>query len=338
MGKRQKKSNEYYERLQVWQELLTRDEGVTYKEFNERTCEAYENSQLRGDIRNIKLLLKNEGVCLKEEGSKTKRYFLLDKSVDLLDLYNKSTRLGNSGEVLNLLTHMKGVFPNEFYQELCESFGKLMNEEENSNKYVDFETNELLQESLMYFSTIYSSISDKQAISITYVQINNKDNETTISLHPEFLKQYNSLWYVFGNAFDQQGNALGVTKVRLDLITDVNKLSDQFIPSGTDYDEYFDEIIGVENIPSVDIWHIEFLVKNNMFNRVLTNPLHEGSQRRCTRLDSIRSGYKGFTIDVKENIELLRKIMAYGSDIIILSPEKLKKKIQKILKKSLLNY
>ena len=213
-----------------------------------------------------------------------------------------------------------------------------MDEEENSNKYVDFETNEYLQESLMYFSAIYSSISDKQVISITYVQINHEDNETTISLHPEFLKQYNSLWYVFGNAFDQQGNALGVMKVRLDLITDVNKLSDQFIPSGTDYDEYFTEIIGVENMPSVEIWHIEFLVKNNMFNRVLTNPLHAGSQRRCSRLDSIRSGYKGFTIDVKENIELLRKIMAYGSDIIIVSPEKLKKKVQKILKKSLANY
>ena len=338
MGKRTKRNNEFDKRLPLWQEMLTNPNGVSYKEFELKTDGKYDESTPRGDIKHIKQLLAYEGISLKEEGTRNKRFFLTDATIDLYELYTKYSASSNSAQLLELLTYMKGVFPDEFYEGICDTFGDIIKDRDNSNQYISFDSNIDILGSLRFFSTIYSHIVEKKVMNVTYCKINDENNLTTVRLHPEFLKQYHSIWYVFGNGFNEQKESLGIIRIRLDLITDIESISSPFIASGIDYDDYFSEIIGVENPPFVELWHIEFLVKNKIFNRVLTNPLHEVSQKRCTKLDHIKPGYKGFSIDVKENIELTRKFLAYGNDIIVLSPDKFKKKIKKLLVKALANY
>ena len=109
------------------------------------------------------------------------------------------------------------------------------------DRIISFEENEFLVGS-EFLSPLYQFILNKNAIKISYKSFK---SEKTINIifSPQFLKQYNNRWFVFGINSDY-GN---IQNLALDRIKKISVSKVNYLDTAVDYDEYFDDIIGVSN-------------------------------------------------------------------------------------------
>lgn len=344
--------NSIQHRLPVWQQMLARTEGVSIEEMAE-ACAAFisksedPNGILRRDLTTIRSLLNDvEGAELVERKQGRCKRFWLQGDADLLRLRQERFYGSENVTLTSMLTQMEGMLPEGVLQEATASIRKLEREqtEAHARPIVAYESNVGLHRDTEHFYPIYKAIQGRQALHVVRHPQYNSGIQEELILYPEFLRQYNTLWHVFGVATTMSGEMLTVPSERipLHLISSVTPLPAKqypFIPSGIeDYiEDYFSEIIGVDNVASVPVSDIHFAVKKTSVNRLMDNPLHESMTHLRGEISPI-PGYHLFRMQVKFNMELMRKILQMGSEIIILSPEKLRRKVLKELQKSIKLY
>ncbi len=101
--------------------------------------------------------------------------------------------------------------------------------------------------------------------------------------------------------------------------------------SDVDFEEYFDDVIGVtvpEHLEPVDV---VMRVSNTRFNYVRTKPLHLSQ-----RVVSEDKNHTTISINVKITKELIALILSFGPDIEVVSPASLRAEITKNIRA--LNY
>jgi predicted DNA-binding transcriptional regulator YafY len=100
-----------------------------------------------------------------------------------------------------------------------------------------------------------------------------------------------------------------------------------------DFNEYFDDFIGVSLIKNREPEKVELYISKDLYPYIETKPLH-GSQKVVSRDE------KGVVIciEVILNHELEQLIMSYGESIKVLKPLILESRIKERVKKSLENY
>ena len=199
----------------------------------------------------------------------------------------------------------------------------------NERQIISFTKNLLEDSSLI--GRLFTAISQKQVIEITYHKFANTNEERKVLLYPYLLKEYNHRWFLFA-ASVEDGKLLCFA---LDRIDDVVTLSSyEYVYCPVDIDEYFDDIIGVTNYANEPVEHIIFWVSDKSKDYVKTKPIH-GSQRCYTgdRELALRQQYltlQGgafFSIDCKYNYELIRELCSFGSDLLVLSPKSIQDKV-----------
>lgn len=80
--------------------------------------------------------------------------------------------------------------------------------------------------------------------------------------------------------------------------------------------------------------HIVFRVEEKQAPYIRTKPLHQSQQE--VGVDD-EDGVL-FSIDVIPNHELERDLLAFGDGLTVISPEKLRKQLRNVIRKSLKNY
>lgn len=344
--------NSIQHRLPVWQLMLARAEGVSIEEMGE-ACAAFIGKSedpkgiLRRDLTTIRSLLDEveDAELIEKKQGRSKRFWLRGNA-DLLRLRQERFYGSEKVSLTAMLAQMQGVLPEGVLQEATTSIRKLEREqtEANASPIVAYESNVGLHQDMKFFYPMYNAIRQKQALHIVkHPQYNDSIVEELI-LYPEFLRQYGTLWHVFGVATTMSGERLTVPceRIPLHLISEAIPLPSKqypFLSSGIeDYiEDYFSEIIGVDNVPTIPVSDIRFAVKKTAVNRLMDNPLHESMTLLKGEVSPLPN-YQMFRMQVKFNMELMRKILQMGSEIIILSPDKLRKKVVKELQKSLKMY
>lgn len=187
---------------------------------------------------------------------------------------------------------------------------------------ISFDTNEYVQ-GLEHLSSIFSAIVGKRTLRITYKPYS-KDEQTTI-VSPYYIKQYNGRWFLIARA-DGYDN---MTNYAFDRIIQVEDAEGEYRPADIDFNEYFDDIIGVtftrdEAVP------VKLRFSEHRFPYVTSKPLHP----------SQRNHKEDCTIDlnVQLNKELVQRLLSFGSDVTVLEPKELREKIQIEIKKMIDNY
>ena len=198
-----------------------------------------------------------------------------------------------------------------------------------SKQIIDLSKNPLSNSNL--FAQLFSAISHKQVIKIQYYRFDNinKHHETTV--HPYLLKEYNRRWYLICAAESDQK----LLTFALDRI-----ISTETLPAHIykEYDgnlqERYEDIVGVTLYDNKPLEHIVFWVSDESKHYVMTKPIHE-SQRNYTqeRATELRKTYPMlingafFSVDCIVNYELIRELMSFGKDLIVLSPDIVKNQI-----------
>ena len=283
-------------------------------------------------MRTIKDLLKGTGAALAKDAAGC--HHLSDERLHITDL-RKKEKYRKNGNILDFVNHSSGL-PKIWQQ-----------------KRLDGETPDNKQRTIIAFEPLFDAdymlkgenrlpeklrklfqaALEEHAVAI---KVENYCNETYEGvLYPEFLKQYMRHWYVFG-MMDREGEGMTrFVRIPVNRIADkvVVKKNKAFKFSGEDYDDYFDDFVGVDNMDGMRRPEtVVMQIKNSMVERVQMEVL--GDYRFTRRPEHDAKERQGYSIKLIINRELERIILRYASDIKILQPESLVKTIKKELTKA----
>ena len=123
----------------------------------------------------------------------------------------------------------------------------------------------------------------------------------------------------------------GLSTIPLDRIDDLEPIHVPFIEnSGTDFDSYFDNVIGV-TIPDAPIETIKLKFTPARLQYVLTKPIHKSQV--CS---DPASGI--ITLNLIPNNETDALILSFGADVEVMEPESYRNRISEKIQQSFANY
>ena len=182
---------------------------------------------------------------------------------------------------------------------------------------------------LSYLTPLFNAIQYNNVLKIGYKPFDEESMD--LVFHPQYLKQYNNRWYIFGVEQNHQDQ---IWNLALDRIESLSTTKDYpYIKLEVDWNDYFDDIIGVTNLDNAPVEKIHFLVHGKTAHYLYTKPLH-GSQHSKW----IDENTLDVTLNVKINFELTRTLLSYAPFITILSPQSLVDSHKESLLKALEQY
>lgn len=203
----------------------------------------------------------------------------------------------------------------------------------NDRTIISLAKNPLENSSLL--GELFTAISQHQVVELHYHKFSAPQKELTANVHPYLLKEYNRRWYLFCSA-ETDGKFLCFGLDRIDKVTPLP--SHEYLEYQGNINEEFEDIIGVTINSESPVHNITFWVSDVSKDYVATKPVHE-SQRNIIgqREAELRQTYpmlqngRFFRIDCKENYELIRELMSFGKNLIVLAPTAIREKIEKRL-------
>jgi predicted DNA-binding transcriptional regulator YafY len=229
---------------------------------------------------------------------------------------------------LMVLSRFKGMPQFEWVQELIPKIEQSFKLEERREEIIAFEQNVDLK-GMNYFGELFNAILFKKVLKIKYKSFNS-DQIVEHIIHPYFLKQYNSRWFLFG----KNPNYDGITNLVLDRIEGEIALVSQSFLDNTKYnfDEYFEDIIGVTKPAGKNVEKVKLWFSQSIAPYIHTKPLHGTQKEKPDKAGVI------VTIEVIPNFELEQLILKFGENCVVLEPRELREKISSRIDKSLSHY
>jgi predicted DNA-binding transcriptional regulator YafY len=172
---------------------------------------------------------------------------------------------------------------------------------------ISFDANPYLK-GLEFLTPLYNYIKNQQVLKISYKSFKYQEQYDYI-ISPYHLKQYNNRWFLFGwnHAIEK------IQNLPLDRILTIVTDSVPYIKTSVNFNEYFDDIIGVTNDEMQPIKRIKIKLSDHILPYLASKPIHHSQ---------IISG-NILTIKVKINYELESIILSYAEHLTILEPASL---------------
>ena len=183
----------------------------------------------------------------------------------------------------------------------------------------------------------FKAITDKKVLRFDYHPFG--QDSFTLTFHPQFLKEYNRRWFVFGDANREPYQAYNVPLDRI--VSEVNTVEDiEYIPAPKGfYQEYFNNIVGVTHEKDAKVEEVVIRTKTEyQHGLLLTKPLHH-SQKETIPFREHEDGWYGeVMLTIEPNRELQGKILSYGQYLEVVSPQSLREQIKATLVNQMMQY
>ena len=194
----------------------------------------------------------------------------------------------------------------------------------------------------------YKAIANKQVLRFDYQRFGQEP--FSLVFHPQFIKEYNGRWFVFGEAERQRvgEQSSGIREpyqaynVPLDrIVGEVSEVNDvEYIPAPKCfYQDFFNNIIGVTHEKGAMVEEVIIRTKTEyQHGLLLTKPLHH-SQKEIMPFGEYEDGnYGEVTLTIELNRELRGRILLYGENLEVVSPLSLREQIKDIIRQQMETY
>lgn len=260
-----------------------------------------------------------------------KYYTYEDPEYSIINIPLSDQDLLRMNEAVEMLKQFKGF---SHFNNLNEVVQKLESHVQaassNERPAIDFEKNENLK-GLQHLDVIYQAIVQEKALDMCYQSFTARDIQRFF-FHVWWLKEFKNRWFAVGT----RGNKNEIYTLALDRMHEVSiSMTERYRGDKTYIPEtYYKDVIGVSVSPSVRPMHVKLWINSRHAPYVLTKPLHHSQMLIETRED------KSVVIEltVQQNFELEKEILSFGSGVVVLSPERLRKTIQYQMMASMKNY
>ncbi len=183
----------------------------------------------------------------------------------------------------------------------------------------------------------FKAISDKQVLRFDYQRFGQEP--FTLTFHPQFLKEYNGRWFVFGEADREPYQAYNVPLDRI--VGEVSEVNDvEYIPAPKGfYQDFFNNIIGVTHEKGAMVKEVIIRTKTEyQHGLLLTKPLHHSQKETMPFGEHEDGNYGELQLTVEPNRELRGRILLYGENLEVISPMSLREQIKEILRRQMQQY
>ena len=183
----------------------------------------------------------------------------------------------------------------------------------------------------------FKAITNKQVLRFNYQRFGQEP--FTITFHPQFLKEYNGRWFVFGEADREPFHAYNVPLDRI--VGEVITVKDaEYIPAPKGYyQQFFKNIIGVTHEKGAKVEEVIIRTKTEyQHGLLLTKPLHHSQKETLPFGEHDGQLYGEVMLTIEPNRELRGRILLYGNYLEVISPLSLRMQVIEILKKQMEQY
>ena len=191
--------------------------------------------------------------------------------------------------------------------------GLLLDDSSTEVNRIEFECVRNLANSSMV-KDIANKILNGHVLSLTYRT--NKGEEQKVVFHPQYLKEYNNRWAVYGKCEENENYP---TCIKIDSIVKYYKLDDKEYcePVNDFYRNYFKDFIGFTRKRNGKVQDIYIRTNDKLVHDLIkTKPFHESQEELEQWSDESQQGK--FVLHIIPNIELRTKLLSYGSGITML--------------------
>ena len=165
----------------------------------------------------------------------------------------------------------------------------------------------------------YKAIANKQVLQFDYQPFGQEP--FTLTFHPQFLKEYNGRWFVFGNADREPYQAYNVPLDRIIGEISFVKGIEYISAEKGFYQQYFKNIIGVTHEEEAKVEQVVIRTKSEyQHGLLLTKPLHHSQKETQPFGEHAGQWYGEVTITIEPNRELRGKILMYGEGLEVMEP------------------
>ncbi len=315
------------ERYITNQEILEAYDGKKFEHTARRTDTVKghpAHQSLQDAMKLIKKVLKEQGLSLDfKNGKDASAGFRYPQGVDD-PMKSKKTnhRQMRSAQLQRLVAASTGLFPSSWLADLLVGAQSMIPQ---SGKVIGFDQN-LHLEHLNWIPTIFDAIEKCLVLHFCY---NPRYGEQEIPLlfHPYYLKEYNQRWFVFGYATDMDGKPQQYSCCAIDrIVGEISVRDDEAFHESQSKgfaSDYFKDIVGVTR-PKNKKPDTILIATNDAetHSRIMTKPIHAGSQRQVTPFSKDFQQRGIISITVIPNNELDTLLLSYGAGIEVLKPQK----------------
>lgn len=314
-----------YKRFRRLDQLFRTPEGVTKKEI--LTDKYIDDISKRTLDKNINEFVDDYGAKFDMSDS-TKRgrekiWRYEDRNFSIYHQINKDVEV-----ISNTIEELESFKGDPRYDYLRFFLLGLMDWIDNEVLKISFDYNQDLA-GREHMESLMDAIIHHYPVKLSYTTFKNEDFST--NFHPYYLKQFNNRWFAFG--WSEANSA--IFNYPVDRITRVTHLSKKYIPSEINFEEYFEDIVGVTNYEGAPIETIVLRIAKHDIGYIRTKPLHQ-TQTELKEKETADSVY--IQIKVKINTELKMLLFSYNDAIEVISPQSLRDEFAKKIAKMQLFY
>ena len=299
----------------------------------------------------LKALEKACPGCIKDNGqNKGKAYKYIGKNDDPLSEERKAVVQKSVEDYVAFCKASAGILPASWFSSFFENTQLLLdtNRESKDGEVRICSGAEQNLTNIDLLPVFYKAIANKQILRFDYQRFGQES--FSLVFHPQFIKEYNGRWFVFGEAERQRvgEQSSGIREpyqaynVPLDrIVGEVSEVNDvEYIPAPKGfYQDFFNNIIGVTHEKGAKVEEVIIRTKTEyQHGLLLTKPLHH-SQKETLPFGEYEDGnYGEVRLTIEPNRELRGRILLYGDNLEVISPLSLREQIMDTLKRQLAQY
>ena len=300
----------------------------------------------------VKALEKVEPGCVIDNGKvgKGRAYRYVGKADDPLAAERQAIVQKTVEDYVEFCKASAGIMPASWFSSFFENTQLLLDTERESESGKTLIRSSLEQNltNIHLLPVFYKAITDRHVLRFFYQRFGQEPFELTF--HPQFLKEYNGRWFVFGDAErvlvdkhdKEERETFKVYNVPLDrIVGDVSMIDNvEYLPAEKGiYQRFFNDIIGVTHEKGAKVEQVVIRTKTEYQHGLLqTKPLHH-SQKETLPFGRYEDGeYGEVTLTIEPNRELRGKILAYGQYLEVIHPQSLREQLNDIIKQQMMQY
>lgn len=292
-----------------------------------RGLEPIGRTQLYSDLKYLEFSDYASPIIRENNGLGQKLVYYADPDYSIRKQVLSQEQLESLQAAFQALSQFQGLAEFELLDELLPKLEQEFSLKGSQSKHISFEENTFLK-GLNHLKPLLQAVSEKVQLKIDYEPFIGKSK--TFDVSPYHLKRFNQRWFLFGKT----PNHTGLTNLALDRISDIKNSNSPFVHNTSiDFDDYFDDIIGVTRPKGAIIQEVELVFSAKQAPYVLTKPLHP-SQRSKLHKDSSLT----VKINIIPNYELESLILGFGEKVQVVKPEILRQKIRDRLRMTSYSY
>ena len=289
----------------------------------------------------IKALEKVSLGCIIDNGKngKGKAYKYIGRDDDPLAEERKAIEQKRVEDYVAFCKASAGILPASWFSAYFENTQLLLDthrEDEGGMSYIRSSLEQNLT-NIDLLPVFYKAITNKQVLRFAYQRFGQEP--FTLTFHPQFLKEYNGRWFVFGEADREPYQAYNVPLDRI--VGEVNEVDDVNYISASKgfYQNFFKNIIGVTHEKDAKVEEVIIRTKTEyQHGLLLTKPLHHSQKETLPFGEHDGLEYGEVRLKIEPNRELRGRILQYGEGLEIMKPQSLRKQIIETISKQCVIY